>query len=290
MRIAREGNPMLRLRLKRCFPAAILFFILFAIGFPLGAQKQRAQEPIKIDATKLQGVVNFRDIGGYKTADGRTIRYNLLYRSAQLHDMTLSDNQKLAPLKIRYEIDVRSPAERSNAPTQWGPDPPEVIDIPFLIPRTATPPNFRDPAQMKAQRVRFYTASAVDNASKIGQVLHDLAQGDEPALIHCTGGADRTGITVAVLMKLLGASHKDIYREYLLTGKLSEEQTRRLAAYSPVPLSPEVLKTLTINASLLDSFFQSIQMHYGSFDAYIRDGLKLSSQDVQSLRRIFLTN
>lgn len=274
---------MLRLGLKRYFPAALLLLASSAISLPLAAQKR-----IKIDATKLEGVLNFHDIGGFRGADGRTIRYNLLYRSAQLHDMTLSDNEKLAPLKIHYEIDLRSPAERAQAPTNWGPNPPEAIDIPFLI--TGTPLNFRDPSQVHAQMLRFYAASAVVNAPAIGKVLHDLAQGDEPALIHCTGGVDRTGMTVAVLMTLLGASRNDVYREYLLSSKLTKEQMRRLAAYSPVPISPEVLKSLTINASSLDSFFHSVETHYGSFNAYVRNGLKLSNQDVHNLRRIFLTN
>lgn len=274
---------MLRLDLKRYFPAALLFLALSAISLPLAAQK-----PIRIDATKLEGVLNFHDIGGYKTADGHTIRYNVLYRSAQLHEMTLSDNETLAPLKIHYEIDLRTPAERAHAPTNWGPNPPEVIDIPFLI--TGAPLNFQNAAQVHAQMLHFYATSAVVNAPAIGKVLHDLAQGDEPALIHCTGGVDRTGMTVAVLMTLLGASRKDVYREYLLSSKLTKEQIRHLAAYSPVPISPKVLKALTINASSLDSFFHSIDTHYGSFDAYVRNGLKLSNQDVHRLRRIFLTN
>jgi len=276
------------LALRRCFLATLLLMGLSAIGLPLAAQKQAAPKALKIDAAKLEGVLNFRDIGGFRTADGHTIRFNLLYRSAQLHNMTLSDNEKLAPLKIHYEIDLRSPAERAQAPTNWGPNPPEVIDIPFLS--TGAPLNLQDPAQVHAQIVRFYAASAVVNAPAIGKVLHDLGQGDEPALIHCTGGVDRTGVTVAVLMTLLGASRKDVYREYLLSSRLTEEQMRHLAAYSPVPISPEALKNLTISASSLTAFFDSVETHYGSFDAYVRNGLMLSSQDVRNLRRIFLTD
>jgi protein-tyrosine phosphatase len=254
----------------------------------LAAQKQTTQRPIRIDAKQLAGVLNFRDIGGYKTADGHTIRYNVVYRSATLHEMTLSDNEKLAPLKIRYEIDLRTETERSVAPTNWGPNPPEVIEIPFL--RAGTPPRNPDPAQVHAMMRRLYADYAVVNAPTIGKVLHDLAQGDEPALIHCTGGVDRTGMTVAVLMTLLGASRKDVYREYLVSSKLSKEQMGRIVSNSGVAVSPKFLKAFSIDAGSLDAFFDSIDKHYGSFDAYVRNGLKLSNQDVRSLRRKLLVD
>jgi protein-tyrosine phosphatase len=296
---------MLRLKLKRCLPAALLLLALSVIGLPLAAQKPAAHKPIKIDATKLEGVPNFRDIGGYKTSDGHTIRYNTIYRSAQLTAMTPDDNALLAPLKIRYEIDLRTPGQISQAPTHWGPNPPQAIDIPFLphSPPPLLPPNNLDPAQVKAQWRQNYAITAVVNAQTIGKVLHDLAQGDEPVLIHCTVGRDRTGQTIAVLMTLLGVSRKDVYREFLLSneylladGKYSTEAQRRLIAtamnlpYPPAPVDPKLQKANSGDASWLDAFFLSIDRKYGSFDAYVRDGLKLSKEDVQSLRRRLLVN
>jgi protein-tyrosine phosphatase len=279
---------MLLFKHKGLVPTSVLILAAWATCVSPAAQKQTTQRPIRIDAKQLAGVLNFRDIGGYKTADGHTIRYNVVYRSATLHGMTLSDNEKLAPLKIRYEIDLRTETERSVAPTNWGPNPPEVIDIPFL--RAGTPPRNPDPAQVHAMMRRLYADYAVVNASTIGKVLHDLAQGDEPALIHCTGGVDRTGMTVSVLMTLLGASRKDVYREYLVSSKLSKEQMGRIVSNSGVAVSPKFLKAFSIDAGSLDAFFDSIDRHYGSFDAYVRNGLKLSNQDVRSLRRKLLVD
>jgi protein-tyrosine phosphatase len=266
------------------------FLLTFALSLTVSAVSMplKAQKPIRIDAKQLEGVLNFRDIGGYKTADGHTIRYNVVYRSATLHAMTASDNEKLAPLKIRYEIDLRTETERAAAPTNWGPNPPEVINIPFL--RTENPPPNPDPAKVHAMMQRLYADYAVVNAPAIGKILHDLAQGDEPALIHCTGGVDRTGMTVAVLMTLLGTSRKDVYREYLVSTKLTKEEMQRNVANSGVTVSPKFLKAFSIDASSLDTFFDSIDKHYGSFAAYVRNGLKLSNQDVQNLRRKLLVD
>ena len=281
---------------KWIFLVVLFVLSLTEYGLPLSAQKSAAQKPIKVDGRQLEGVPNFRDIGGYRTKDGYTIRRNVLYRSAQLAAMTSSDNEKLEPLKIRYEIDLRTEAERTKAPTHWGPNPPEAISIPYPAATGPSPfaPNLT-PAEVMTRKQAYHAQEAVIYAPAIGQSLHVLAQGDAPAVIHCTGGEHRTGLTVAVLMTLLGASRQDVYREYLLskTG-VTEEQGRRVATvmnqpYPPPAVSAEMQKTVGVDASLLDAFFHSIDTHYGSFDAYVRDGLKLSKEDVLSLRRQFLT-
>jgi len=65
---------------------------------------------------------------------------------------------------------------------------------------------------------------------------------------------------------------------------------RRIVANSGVAISPKTLKAISIQPSSLDAFFASIDKNYGSFDAYVRNGLKLSNQDIQSLRRRLLVD
>ena len=89
----------------------------------------------------------------------------------------------------------------------------------------AQPSDSLNPAQAKANAIRHYASYATLNAPTIGKVMHVLAQGDEPALLHCNGGKDRTGVTVAVLMTLLGASRQDVYREYLLSNRVLRKRS-----------------------------------------------------------------
>jgi protein-tyrosine phosphatase len=283
-----KGFLMGHLKHRGLWLAVLPAFYLSPNSLPLVAQKIATQKPIKVDGAKLEGVLNFRDIGGYKAADGHTIRYNVLYRSAVLSGMTLADNETLAPLKIRYEIDLRTPAQRSQLPTNWGPNPPEVIDIPFLVGDAPPlqPSDNLDPAKVKANALRSYARYATLNAPTMGKVLHVLAQGDEPALLHCNGGKDRTGVTVAVLMTLLGASRQDVYREYLLSNAHAARAQPRPAA----PAVPKAQRAQTVDVSLLNAFFHAIDTNYGSFDAYVRNGLKLSNEDVRNLRQRFLTD
>lgn len=185
-------------RLKFNLAALCVGFSALATSLYPAAQPQAIHKLVKVDASQLKGVVNFRDIGGYKTADGHTIRYNLLYRSGQLSALTPSDQRMLSTLRIRYEIDLRTESERAAAPSHWGPNAPEVINIPFIPRSDAAPPQHL--TQVHAFLLSGYAGNAVRNAPTIGAVLHDLAQGDEPALLHCTGGQDRTGMTVTVLI------------------------------------------------------------------------------------------
>jgi protein-tyrosine phosphatase len=67
----------------------------------------------------LTGAPNFRDIGGYRTADGRTVRWGQVYRSGQLSALTDIDYERLVQLGISVICDLRDDDERRDAPTHW---------------------------------------------------------------------------------------------------------------------------------------------------------------------------
>jgi protein-tyrosine phosphatase len=133
---------------------------------------------------------------------------------------------------------------------------------------------------------------AIDGAADIGQVMRRLSEGDEPALIHCSAGKDRTGVTVAVLMTLLGVPRDQVDREYVKSDEAAEQQLERAKAREQSGASiritnfaPDVLRTMMgADASYLDAAFSAIDRQYGSFDAYTKNGLKITSQQIQALR------
>jgi protein-tyrosine phosphatase len=242
----------------------------------------------------LDGVDNFRDIGGYKTADGHTIRHKLLYRSGELSRTTPEDRKKLARLGIHYEIDLRMERERAASPTHWGPNPPTVV-IGFHYPGDGKPPRpaLAPPAsvtEVNGRNESSYASMSLGRAEDIGSIIRTLARADGPALIHCTAGKDRTGVTVAVLMTLLGASKPDVYRDYLRSNEGLDERVDREIAFlkthnQPLPGPREVMKAnFGVESAWLDDAFHAIDAKYHSFDAYTRDGLKLTSVDLDHLR------
>lgn len=262
----------------------------------LGTHSLVAQE------IQLTGVANFRDIGGYSTGGGHKIKSGEIFRSGELSGLTPADQQMLAALNIRYEIDLRREGERSAAPSHWGNDAPQVILIPVGLARDGKARDDRmrqlsqlkDAAEAKTLMQQATAAIAIDGAPDIGKVLSELAKGNGPALIHCTAGKDRTGVTVAVLMTLLGVRREDVYHEYMRSNESVDAQSQRQKVreqsgndvYGLSSLDPIVVKMLMgTDPSYLEAAFHEIDAKYGSFDAYTREGLRISSAQVTQLRK-----
>jgi protein-tyrosine phosphatase len=161
----------------------------------------------------LEGAMNFRDIGGYETTEGRTVRTGLVFRSDGLHALTEADCGVISGLGLRQVFDLRRAAERERQPSvahtagleatlvaigDAGPvaQQPELIDM--LL--SGDLPEADD-----AFMVGEYTRMLDEHAADFGRLLGALAEpGGLPALFHCTAGKDRTGVAAALLLVLLG--------------------------------------------------------------------------------------
>jgi protein-tyrosine phosphatase len=249
---------------------------------------------------QISGALNFREIGGMTTADGRVVSGGLLYRSGELNTLTPADLETLAALHIRYIFDLRTDAERSAAPTNW--NKPTIVAVPIGFDSKDPAASMQllfaggtDPAHVTAGMQTVTARIAVDGAAGIGRILLALSRGDEPAIVHCTAGKDRTGVVSAVLLTILGVSKEDVYKDYLSSNAAVPAQMMRLRqAYSGKSDAPSALSSLPIESikvlmgvdrSFLDAAFAAIDAKYGSFSAYVSDGLKLSPADVEALRR-----
>jgi protein-tyrosine phosphatase len=229
------------------------------------------------------GIYNFRDVGGYTTADGRTVRSGVLYRSATLGDMTPADRDALLSLGIHSEVDLRCPDEMAEMPSRWAGARMKVTR-PFLalcVPPRQQEPEVTEPGEGYAQAARL-------GASGLGKTFRDLSRSSEGTLIHCTGGADRTGLAVAILFRILGVSEEQIEHEYMLTNDYwsSAEGLRhadRILRGAPTPPGFPGMKPTTVRV-----MFATLDRQYGTFDRYVRDGLQLSQGDVRAIRRRLL--
>src|SRR5690242_19564337 len=91
--------------------------------------QQTVQRHVPVD-----GASNFRDFGGYATAEGRQVQWGRLYRSDRLSELTAADHARLAPLGIRHVYDLRRASELEAAPTHWpGPDAPTLLHRPLFV-------------------------------------------------------------------------------------------------------------------------------------------------------------
>jgi protein-tyrosine phosphatase len=264
--------------------------------------KSGAMRVVSIRRLPLEGATNFRDLGGYRASDGRYVRWGLLYRSNYLANLTAKDSEYLHHLGIRLVCDFRAEGERTRAPDHWVGTAPEYFSVPVGPNRdgTITPEELkRRVAAISGQTkdsMRGYDY-AVSDAAQYGKILRRIAAGDLPAVEHCTSGKDRTGVFSAILLTALGVPRDVVMQDYLLTnqyllGPDSIENTRadlRRIFGLAEPLDTATVKTImTAKPETLEATFDNITKTYGSFDNYLREGLKISESERAALRQHLL--
>jgi protein-tyrosine phosphatase len=250
----------------------------------------------------LEGARNFRDLGGYRTSAGRYVRWGLVYRSDYLANLTPRDSEYLSNLGIRLVCDVRAEGERARSPDHWMGPPPEFFLVPIGPNRDGTLTS--EELKLRVEKINSQTKDdargydyAITDAAQYGKILHRIAAGDLPVVEHCTSGKDRTGVFSAILLTALGVPRETVIQDYLLTnrymlGPNTIEKTRkdlqRIFGLSE-PLDMATVKAImTTRPEMLEVTFGNITQKYGSFDNYLREGLKISDSELAAIRQRLL--
>lgn len=183
-------------------------------------------EPRCLDAD-IEGAVNFRDLGGYRAVDGRVVRSGRVFRCGMMHHISPAGLATLRDrLGVRTVVDLRN--ERELADDGVSPFAEYGIDWRNVAigGETVTTPEERE------ERFRALAENRVDwcesyitmsgRAAAAFRTFFELAASAErsPLVFHCTGGRDRTGISAALLLSVLGVDDETIARDYSLTGAL----------------------------------------------------------------------
>jgi protein-tyrosine phosphatase len=244
----------------------------------------------------LSTAANFRDAGGYRTADGRWVRMGLVYRSNGLEHLTDAELDEIDQLHIKLVCDLRTAEE-----IQKGPDrvPQGVQDISadvladdadllHAVMSGSPLPPARDGAPAEGLEERIYRdfvrlPSAQKAYRALFERLADPAQ--LPTVFHCTAGKDRTGWAQAVLLTLLGVPHATVVSDYVLTNEYLQGAALNSVRQS---VNSAAAAKLTANPAALEAAFDQVTRDYGSFDAYLRQGLHLSDAVIASLHKNFL--
>lgn len=237
-------------------------------------------------APLLTGAPNFRDLGGYVSADGRRIRPRLIYRSESLTELTDQDLATVASLGIRLICDLRSDHERRQFPSRWPKSPPASrlhLDISTDLRaghEAMTRALLDDPSAQGATQAmllsyrQFPTAFAPHLALLFDRLL---ASDGLPFMFHCAAGKDRTGFVAALLLSALDVSWEQVLEDYLLTarhwhGPRSEAALRRVlhALFGDSPPPADILRPLmAVEGHYLATAFEAITSQYTSIEAYL---------------------
>lgn len=247
----------------------------------------------------LQGGNNFRDLGGYRTADGRSVRWGLLYRSAAMDKLTLADFQYLNGLGIRTICDLRDRRERASQALAWpkGLNPPRVLADDYDLDMTgfavlfggASPP---DAATARQVMAKSYPAMLARFNGQYRRMFAELLAGEAPLAFNCSAGKDRTGIAAALLLTALGVPRETVIDDYLLSNRYFDPHKglatddRAGAMWRRLP--PDVLRVLMgVDRSYLEAVFQVIDAHPGGVDGYLDDRLGLDAAARRKLAALY---
>ena len=235
----------------------------------------------------LEGASNFRDLGGYPTADGRIVRWRRIFRSNHLGHLTPADIDVVRGLGVRSAFDFRGRDERAAAACGVAditvhslPIEPTVVAA--LRARLAAGSLSADDAiEIMRESYRNYVRL---NTHSFRELFAHLLDDHAPLVIHCTAGKDRTGFACALVLHALGVPEEFIAEDYLLTNRFYR---RDPSAGTDLP--DDVRQAIgSVEASFLTAGFDAIRTDYGDLESYLRDGLALGVGERTSLRERYL--
>ncbi|MDK8217365.1 MULTISPECIES: tyrosine-protein phosphatase [Sphingomonas] len=269
--------------------------LALVLAIPTGAS---ASAPVAAPAHSrvlpLQGGHNFRDLGGYRTADGRTVKWGLLYRSGEMHDLTRADYAYLQKLGIRTVCDFRDTRERATEPTLWpaGHSPKVLSDDYALDMSSLRLPG--DPAgwthdQVVTAMTATYPKLLDQFRGQYRRMFAELLAGDVPLAFHCTAGKDRTGVAAALLLTALGVPRATTIDDYLLSNQHMAPMPAHPTGFW-AKLSPEAARTFAgVDRRYIDAVFAVTDRHPGGTMGYLKDELGLGAPEIARLRALYLT-
>lgn len=268
-------------------------FRLDFMGGPLDGQHRIVAER----EVPLTGTVNFRDIGGYHTSDGRRVRWGRVYRAGSLSQLTTDDHATLSAMGLRVVCDLRTQEESAQAPDVL---PPDVAYVGLPV-QTSEPiarqirSLFRYRKQMHMAVIDAYTRLMVDgNPSVFAGLFESLADADAlPLALHCAAGKDRTGIATAFLLDILGVPDAVILADYSLSNRYADV----FRAHTEDMVRP--LKRLGMGDSTLVPLFTAdpatmaatlahVRERYGSVEDYLTGAAGVAPETLYRVKQNLL--
>ncbi|WP_273454256.1 tyrosine-protein phosphatase [Nevskia ramosa] len=239
----------------------------------------------------LSGAVNFRDLGGYETVDGRRLRWGRVFRSDSLAELGDADLALLQSLSLRTVCDLRGEPEREHKPNRPLGATVTTHAIGFMPHGgeellAGARDGSIDPSEIEIRVQDIYRRFVIEQSATFARLLRLIADADSlPLVFHCTSGRDRTGFATAMLLSALGVPRTTIESDY----RLSNDYRRDLTFQVGGIVAPEVMAALTqAHPSYLTAALTTIDQHHGSAERYLREALGLDDTTRARLEALLL--
>ena len=245
----------------------------------------------------MDGAHNTRELGGYKTTDGKSVKWGMLFRSDKLSDISETDQKYLQALGIKKIVDFRSEEEKTEDPDII-PKGISYVEMPISVDGAM---RSKIEAVLKGETDKEVESFLIDanrefvtNYTDVYEnFLRGLIDEDAPTLFHCTAGKDRAGFAAAISLIALGVSREDVIKDYMKTNAFTEDRIEEILGQiklmSLYQTDAEILRPLIgVEQIYIETAFETAEEQYGSLENFIRDGLNISDEDIQKLRNKFL--
>jgi len=260
--------------------------ILLACALPAAAQAQLIDSNQRV--VRMQGAVNFRDVGGYKTSDGRSVKWGRVFRSADISHLTDQDMQVMENKHIHTVIDFRGVKESQQAPDHLLPN----TDYTLSPAGSDSLPGTAQMAAMVKQGgflEKFYSNTQYfgDRYRPLFQKLVVLPE-DQSLLYHCTGGRDRTGMATALFLYILGVPQQKIEEDFVASNVYLAPMNARMfqSMTAATGMSEaEISKAMALRPELIRVFFKSIKDKYGSIEAFMQQEMGIGPKEIAILKQ-----
>ena len=262
----------------------------------------------------LTGVSNARELGGYRTKDGRTVKFGKLLRSGELAGMTAADKKKLTKkYHVVKIVDFRTDLEISDDRADPKLPGAEYRNYPY----SPFPYLLRTAEGLRLGNDLMYDLITLDrDGDLVGDYyranyrtmirseegiamfrgfFRDLLDADGGAVLcHCSRGKDRTGNAMALLLAVLGVDRRTIIEDYCLTNdyysdEIDDLYERALSITGNKVIAADVSSAVGTRAGWIRETFKTIETHYGSVENYLKQEIGVSSKDIRTLQKYYLT-
>ena len=235
---------------------------------------------------------NFRDLGGYSAADGKHVRWGLLFRSGATPLLTDQDLAEVDTLSLGQMIDLRASEERVYAPTR-------ISGVPY----TAVGYSFANIVNGGHYDVEtIYRDFPNMLAPQLRTLFNALLRKDAPLVFNCSAGQDRTGFASALILTALNVQRSVIYTDYLLSSTYRRPKYEMPqidpaqhpddpfakifagmnGAHKPQPLVGKGGQPFLVFA------FDEIDKKWGSPEGYFKKELGIGPTQLAMLRKLYL--
>lgn len=252
----------------------------------------------------LEGGSNFRDLGGYTTSDGKTVRRGLLYRSGTMAALTEQDRQYLQRFGFATVMDLRSREELELYPNQWA----RQAGLDYLN-HDYSMQDFNaavnNASGIPSDLGALYKTMPYTLKPQLRMYFEQAVQGAAPLVVNCSAGQDRTGIASALLLTALGVPRELVIEDYLLSteyrqplverGNVDLEAAAKTNAFAKMMLrygDAETTKAkplLTADGTPFLVFaLDRIEQDYGSVPAFLEQELDVGPAEIARLRQHYL--